>query len=129
MIKAYLVGISTQYENEDIEIRYRIFKDEKLLCEKSILQGYEKPLIVSHVALISLLRELEKYKDDEITIYINDAALSEQIRGTSTTKNKYVLKMARIVREQLIKFKSSVVVVDVSANYPELMVWNDILKF
>ncbi|GEM_PF-2750758 len=86
MIKAYLVGISTQYENEDIQIRYRIYKDQELICEKLIFQGYKKPLVVSHVALLTLLKELKKYMKHEIIIVINDAALNEQIRGTSTTR-------------------------------------------
>lgn len=128
MIEAYVVGISTHYENEDIEIRYRIYKDQELVCEKSIFQEFRKPLVVSHVALLNLLKELEKYMEDEIKIIINDAALNEQIRGTSKTKNKNVLKMATIVREELNKFKGSVIVKDVSANPTELMKWNDILQ-
>ncbi|SNT02497.1 hypothetical protein SAMN05446037_103414 [Anaerovirgula multivorans] len=128
MIKAYVVGISTHYENEDIEIRYRIYKDQELVCEKSIFQEFKKPLVVSHVALLTLLKELEKYTEYEITIVINDAALNEQIRGTSKTKNKDVLKMANIVREELNKFKGSVTVKDVSGNPAELMEWNDILQ-
>ena len=127
MIKAYLVGISTYYENEDIEIRYRIYKHQDLICEKSIFQEYEKPLVVSHVALLTLLKELEKYMGHEIIIIINDAALNEQIRGTSKTKNEGVLKMANLVREELNKFKGSIIVKDVSGNSAELSKWNDIL--
>ena len=128
MIKAYLVGISTLYENEDIQIRYRIYKAEELISEKMIYQGYQKPSVVSHIALLTLLKELKKYMDDEISIFINDAALNEQIRGTSTTKNADVMKMATKVREQLKRFKNSVTVQDVSANHKELMKWNDELK-
>ena len=129
MIKAYLVGISTQYENEDIQIRYRIYKDQELICEKLIFQGYKKPLVVSHAALLTLLKELKKYMKYEIIIIINDAALNEQIRGTSTTKNMDVQKMANKVREELNKFKSSVTIKDVSGNHTELVKWNDILQF
>lgn len=127
MIKAYLVGILTHYENEDIEIRYRIYKDQDLICEKTVFQDYEKPLVVSHVALLTLLKELEKYMGHEIIIIINDAALNEQIRGTSKTKNEGVLKMANLVREELNKFKGSIIVKDVSGNSAELSKWNDIL--
>ncbi|HVJ49974.1 hypothetical protein [Desulfitobacterium sp.] len=129
MIKAYLVGIATQYENEDIEIRYRIYQDEALVAEKSIFQAYEKPLVVSHVALLTLLKELKKYKDNEIIIIINDGALNEQIRGTSKTKKEFVQEMANRVREELNKFKGSVTVKDVSGNHVELEKWNDILRF
>jgi hypothetical protein len=127
MIKAYLVGISTQYENEDIQIRYRIFKDQELLCEKRIFQGYKKPSIVGSTAMLTLLQELKKYMENEIIIIINDAALNEQIRGTSTTKNVDVLKMAKKVREEINKFKGSVTIKDVSGNHAELVKWNDIL--
>lgn len=129
MIKAYLVGISTQYENEDIQIRYRIYKDQELICEKMILHGYTKPLVVSHVALLTLLKELKKYMECEIIIIINDAALNEQIRGTSTTKKPDVQKMAKKVREELNKFINSVTIKDVSGNHAELVKWNDILQF
>ena len=129
MIKAYLVGISTPYENEDIQILYRIYKDEELISEKKILQGYRKPSVVSHVALLTLLKELKKYIKDEIIIVINDAALNEQIRGTTTTKKAEVLKMANKVREELKKFNNSVTVKDVSRNHAELMQWNEELNF
>ncbi len=128
MIKAYVVGISTQFENEDIQIRYRIYKDEELICEKLIYKEYKKPLVVSHAALLTLLKELKKYMEYEITIMINDPALNEQIRGTSTTPNQYVLKMADRVKEGLNKFKSATVK-DVSGNHTELVKWNDILRF
>ncbi|SHK14852.1 hypothetical protein [Desulforamulus aeronauticus] len=129
MIKAYLVGISTPYENEDIQILYRIYQDEELLSEKKILKGYQKPLVVSHVALLTLLKELKKYIKDEIIIVINDAALNEQIRGTFTTKKAEVVKMANKVRDELKKFNNSVTVKDVSSNHAELMKWNDELNF
>lgn len=129
MIKAYLVGILTQYENEDIEIRYRIYQDEALVSEKSIFRAYEKPLVVSHVALLTLLKELKKYTDNEKIIIINDAALNEQIRGTSKTKKDYVQEMANRVINELNKFKGSITVKDVSGNPVELGKWNDILHF
>ena len=128
MIKAYLVGISTPYENEDIQILYRIYKDEVLISEKKILQRYQKPSVVSHVALLTLLKKLKKYIKDEIIIVINDAALNEQIRGTSTTQKAEVLKMANKVREELNKFDNSVTIKDVSRNHAELVKWNNELN-
>lgn len=128
MIKAYLAGITTQFENEDIQIKYNIYNEQELICEKRVFQGYRKPLVVSHTALLLLLKELKKYMKSDITIIINDAALNEQIRGTSTTKNMDVLKMANKVREELSKFQGSITIKDVSGNYAELVKWNDILK-
>jgi len=130
MIKAYLVGISTQIENEDIEVKYRIVKGEETILEKSILKEYKKPLVVTHAALLILLKELGKLnEDDEVVVVINDPALNEQIRGTSTTKNRDVIKMANKVRDELSKYKGTISVKDISGNHEELMEWNNQLKF
>lgn len=129
MIKAYLVGIGTPYENEDITVRYRVFKEESIILEKDLLMDYSKPLIVSHTALLTLMRDLEKLDENDILIIINDAALYEQIRGTSTTKNRDVLKMARIVKETLNKTKKTIKFKDVSGNQADFVEWNEKLKF
>ena len=68
MIKAYLAAIGAPYEGEDIEVRYCIYEGQELLCKESVFQEYQKPAVVGHVALVTLLRELEKYKDKEILI-------------------------------------------------------------
>ena len=127
MIKAYLAGISSQYEGEDIEVRYRIYEDQELLCKESVIMGYKKPAIVGQVALITLLKELEKYMGKEIVIIVNDAALSEIIRGTSTTQNMDVLKMVSKTREKMDRFKN-LVIKDVSGDYAELVKWNEVLQ-
>lgn len=129
MLKAYLVGIGTPYENEDITVRYRVFKEESIILEKDLLMDYSKPLIVSHTALLTLMRDLEKLDENDILIIINDAALFEQIRGTSTTKNRDVLKMARIVKETLNKTKKTIKFKDVSGNQADFVEWNEKLKF
>ncbi|QUH25892.1 hypothetical protein [Serpentinicella alkaliphila] len=129
MIKAYLVGIGTPYENEDITVRYRVLKDESIILEKDLLMDYSKPLIVSHTALLTLMRDLEKLDENDILIIINDAALFEQIRGTSTTKNRDVLKMARIVKETLNRTKKTIKFKDVSGNQADFIEWNEKLKF
>ena len=129
MLKAYLVGIGTPYENEDITVRYRVFKEESIILEKDLLMDYSKPLIVSHTALLTLMRDLEKLDENDILIIINDAALYEQIRGTSTTKNRDVLKMARIVKETLNKTKKTIKFKDVSGNQADFVEWNEKLKF
>ncbi len=128
MIKAYLAGISTYYEGEDIEIRYRIYEGEKLVTKTSIFKEYKKPAVVTMFALRALLKELEKHKDNEITIIVNDTALKEQINETTKTKNRDVLKMASLVREELKKFNNSITIKDISENKEELVKWNDVLQ-
>lgn len=128
MITAYVVGISGHYEGEDIEIRYSIYDNEEIVCKKSILKEYKKPAVVNLFVLIKLLEELEQYIDREIMIVMNDTAVNEQIRGTSTSKNKDVLKTASIAREKIKEFRNSVIIKDISNDQVELAKWNDILK-
>lgn len=127
MIKVYLAGISTLLESEDIEIRYCIFKNEELFIKQSVLLEYKKPAIVGQVALITLLKTLEEDFEEEITVLVNDAALYEFIKGTSTTKNMDVLKMAREMRKEMEKFKK-LEIIDVSQNRKELLKWDELLQ-
>jgi len=126
MIKAYLTGIASEYEGEDIEVRYSIFEDQNLLSRESIIMEYEKPSIVGQVALITLLTKLEKYIGKEIVVIVNDPALAEIIRGTSTTKNTEILKMADKTRKALTRFEN-IVITDVSKDRLELANWNETL--
>ncbi|QUH19732.1 hypothetical protein [Alkaliphilus sp. B6464] len=128
MITVYLTGISAYYEGEDIEIRYRIYNGEDLILKESLLKDYKKPAVVGPFALLTVLKELEKYQDDEITIIVNDPALNELIRGTSTTKNAGVLKMINMAKDRLNRFKNSIKIKDISNDKVELAKWDDILK-
>lgn len=129
MINAYVVGISNHYEGEDIEVRYSIYDDQELLSKRAFFKEYKKPLVVNHVALLTLLKDLKKYRGNEIVILINDASLDEQIRGTSQTKKTDVLKMASKVQGELDKFGGSVKIEDVSKNSIKLREWNERLRF
>jgi len=128
MITAYLTAIPSTYEGEDIEIRYSIYDDQELLHKDSVAMEYKKPAIVGQVALLTLLKELEPYKEKEISVIINDPALYEFVRGTSTTKNKDVLKMGRETRKELNKHEN-VTVKDVHGNRAELAIWNEAVSF
>ena len=126
MIEAYLAGIASQYEGENIEVRYSVYEDQKLLCKESVMMEYKKPAIVGQIALITLLKKLKKYMGKEIVIIISDAALYEIVRGTSTTKNSDVLKMASQTRKEFTKFRNTLIK-DVSKEHVELMKWNEVL--
>lgn len=128
MITAYLTAVPSNYEGEDIEIRYGIYEDEVLLHKDSVLLEYKKPAIVGQVALLTLLKALEKYSSREITIIINDPALYEFVRGTSTTKNKDVLKMGRETRKELNKHPN-VSVKDIHGDRTLLAIWKEALSF
>ncbi|MDR5660003.1 hypothetical protein RH915_10930 [Serpentinicella sp. ANB-PHB4] len=126
MISAFLEAVSTNYEGEDIEINYSIYDNDELVSKKTLLKDYKKPAIVGQFALIILLKELASYEKEgsEIKIFINDPALNELVRGTSGTKNKDVLKMARKVKEALDKFENPIIIKDVSIDSVEIAKWN-----
>ncbi len=128
MIKAYLAGISSLYEGEDIEVRYCIYEDQELISKESVILEYKKPAIVGEVALLTLLKELEKFKKKEITIIVNDAALCEFLRGTSTTKNRDILKLVKETQKKLSKFEK-VIINDISVNHRERANWNEELHW
>ena len=127
MINAYLTAISSIYEGEDIEIRYCIYEEQALLHKDTVIMEYKKPAIVGQVALLTLLKKLEEYPKTETTIIINDPALYEFVRGTSTTKNMDVLKMGRETRKQLNKHEN-VTVKDVQGDRTLLAKWNEALS-
>ena len=127
MINAYLEGIASQYEGEDIEVRYSIYEDQELLCKESFIIEYRKPAIVGQVALVKLLKELEKYIGKEIVVIISDPALYEIIRGTSTTKNRDVLEMAIETRKEYSRFEN-IIIKDVSEDRIELAKWYKALQ-
>ena len=126
MKTAYLTAIPSSYEGEDIEIRYGIYEDQVLLHKASVLLEYRKPAIVGQVALLTLLKALEAYPGEEISIILNDPALYEFVRGTSTTKNKDVLKMGRETRKELNKH-TNVTVKDIQGDRTLLTKWKEAL--
>ena len=127
MIKAYLAAFPTFYEGEDIEIRYSLFQDDRPIKKESIYLEYMKPAVVGLNSILTMLLKLEEYKDEEITIIMNDASLYEIIKGCSTTKNGDVLKMASKMKKQLVKFKS-LSFINVTKNKASLTDWKEILE-
>lgn len=127
MIKAYLAGIASLYEGEDIEIQYCIYDDLELICKKSVEMDYVKPAIVGQVAMKTLVNKLKKYMGKEIVVVVNDTVLYESIRGTLKTKNMDVLRMAKETRKKLAGFKN-LTIENVSADHIKLEKWVEALK-
>lgn len=123
MITAYLTAISSIMEGEDLEIRYSIYEDQNFIRKDTVVLDYQKPAIAGHVALLTMLKILDDYPDQTITVYINDPALNEFIKGTSTTKNKDVLKIGRETRKELNKH-SNITVQDIHDDRTLLTRWN-----
>lgn len=127
MIRAYLAGIASYYEGEDIEIQYSIYDDLELISKNSEKMDYVKPAIVGQVAMKILLSKLKKYMSKEIVVVVNDTVLYESIRGTLKTKNLEVLKMAKDARKKIAGFENFTIE-DVSADHVALGKWAEALK-
>lgn len=127
MIKAYVSGISSPYEGEDIEIRYAVFEDETLITKEFVFANYRKPGAVGAVALLKLLKVLGQYKQKDITIVINEPALYEFVEGTGNTKNVEIQKLVRDIRNELSKFEH-VMLREVSSRFKELEEWHEVLR-
>lgn len=124
MIKAYLAAIPSLYEGEDIEVRYTIFQDDILMKKEADYLEYEKPAVTGLISVLTLLRKLEKYKAQEIIVFINDPSLYEILIGRSTVKNGDVIKMAGKVKKQLDKFEE-LTFDDVYKNKDAMAVWKE----
>lgn len=127
MIKVYLAAFPMLYEGEDIEVRYSLFQDEIPVKKESIYSEYMKPAIVGMHSILTVLLKLEEYKHEEITVMINDASLHEIIKGSSTTKNGDVLKMASKMKKQLVKFEN-LSFINVTKDKASLAKWKEILE-
>lgn len=127
MIKAYLVGIPSFYEDEDIEVQYCIYEEATLVSKKTVVTNYVKPALVGQVALRVLLKELKKYIDQEIVIIINDNLLYESMKGILRTKKIDLIKKAAATRKIVAQYKN-ITIKDVSRAPMELENWNQALQ-
>ena len=127
MIKAYLTWISTPYEGEDIEVRYRIFEDGELILKESVLEEYQKPALCGLVSMTKLLKVLEKHIRKEIVVVINDGALFEMLNGTSRTKKEEVQYLGHKVRKAVDKFYD-IRIENISGDHLAIKEWSNILK-
>lgn len=127
MIKAYLAAFPMLYEGEDIEVRYVIYQDDVAIKKESLYIEYVKPTVVGLYSVLALLSKLEEFKEEEITIMINDSALNEIIKGACTTKNGDVLKMASKLKKQMTKFKN-LSFINVTKDKASLAKWKEIIE-
>ena len=127
MITAYLAGIPSPYEGEDIEVQYAIYEDSELLLKKSAPMDYITPVLVGQVALQRLIGELKPYKNKEVVVMVNDTILFESVKGILQTKNITLLRMAKDTRRQVDKF-ANLTIQNVTADATQLRLWIDALK-
>lgn len=123
MIKVYLSAIPSLYEGEDIEVRYSIYQDDKQLERETTHSDYVKPAVTGLISVMMVLNRIERYKKEEIVIYINDPSLYELVRGKSTTKNEPVIRHYQKTKRKLEKF-INLTFVNVSKDQEVLAEWN-----
>lgn len=128
MITIYLVGISSHYEGEDIEIRYRIFDGDELVNKGSMYREYKKPAVIGLYSLITLLKEVKEYRDKEVTIVVNDRLLQELIEGKTKAKKEDIIKLLNIAKGKIQEFNKPFVIKDVSGDKLGLAKWDEILR-
>ena len=74
-----------------------------------------------------MLRDLERYKKEEIIVYINDGSLYEAINATSGTKNREVLEKAKETRREIKRF-DALEIVNITGDYKKTLEWDQVLS-
>lgn len=128
MIKAYVVGIESLYEGEDIEIRYSIYKGDELIGRESFYDDYKKPILVTQLAIQETLKELAKFKQEEIELIINDGSTYSLLEETSMPKNQEAIRLAKVTRRKLKQF-NNLTLVNVSADHRQIEEWDSKITF
>lgn len=128
MIKAYVVGIESLYEGEDIEIRYSIYKGDELIGRESFYDDYKKPILVTQLAIQETLKELAKFKQEEIELIINDGSTYSLLEETSMPKNQEAIRLAKVTRRKLKQF-NNLTLVNVSADHKQIEEWDSKITF
>ncbi len=128
MKRLYVEGIPSYHVMEEMHFKYVLYDGEEAAATKEVYHEYRKPALVGLYSIILLMKEFPELKDVEVQVIVNDGALLEQIRGTSTTKNKDILKVAELCRKQLDKFGGKISLISVAGKHEEMVKWESSLK-
>lgn len=128
MKQLYVEGIPSYHVEEEMYFKYVLYDGEDLVVTKDVYHEYRKPALVGLYSIILLMKEFPELKNEEVQVIVNEGALLEQIRGTSTTKNKDILKVAELCRKQLDKFGGKITLVSVAGKHEEMVKWESSLK-
>lgn len=124
MLSVYLVGIPTYHESDEVTVKYVVYNENnEKLKRDTRYTSYKKPVLVGMYALMMLLKEIKEYEKEDITVYVNDGALVEQVQRTTTTKNRDVLKVAELTRKHIRKFNPKLKLHSVAGNFEEMKDW------
>lgn len=125
MKNIYFKVIPAYQETEEMVFTYAVYDEEEKLVEKKVLyHDYRKPVLASLFAVSSILKELKPYRSEEIVLIVNDGALIDELNGTTQTKNRNVLKIAELTRNNVRKFSDTITFKSVAGNYEEKLDWD-----
>ncbi len=119
----YALGTPAYHEQDEMVFKYVVYDQEKVVSEKTVYHEYRKPSIVGLYTILLLLKEIPEYKTEEVTIIVNDGAILEQIKGTTTTKNTDILKVAKLCRNNLRSYSSTISIESVAGTYKGKLDW------
>lgn len=124
MYTIYLLTTPAYHESEDMVFRYVMYDDEeKVVKDGEIEHPYRKPLLTGMYGIMEVLKAIPEYKRESITFVVNDGALVEQVKGTTTTKNKDVLKVAQLTNKHMDKFSDTILIKSVAGDHDRMKEW------
>lgn len=128
-MKNIYVKVTPAYqETEELVFTYAVYDEEKLIEKKVLYHDYRKPVLASLFAVSSILKELRPYRSEELVVIFNDGALIDEINGTTQTKNRDVLKVAELTRNNIRKFSDTISFISVAGNHTAKLNWNSKLS-
>lgn len=123
MKRMYVEGMPSYHEMDEMMFKYALYEDEELLETKTVYHDYRKPALTGLYSIILLMKEFPGLKSQELEVVVNDGALREQIKGTSTTKNRDIIKVAELCRKHLDKFGGKIKIHSVAGNHEGKLDW------
>ncbi len=124
MYTIYLLTTPAYHEVEGMVFRYVMYDEQENVVKSGELEHpYRKPLLTGMYGIMEVLKAIPEYKREAITFIVNDGALVEQVNGTTTTKNRDVLKVAHLTNKHMNKFSGRIVIKSVSGNHEQMKEW------
>lgn len=128
MKKIYILETPAYHEMDEMLFKYAVYENDVLVETREVYHEYRKPMLAGLYSIIILMKEFPQYKNQPLEIIINNGALAEQIKGTSTTKNKDIIKVAELVRKQIGKYSSQLEIRSVAGNHDDMVEWKEKLE-
>lgn len=128
MIKIYVLATPAYHEDEEMVFKFAVYKNEKFLKSKTIYHEYRKPVLTGLYSILILLKEFPEFRKDDVQVIVHEGAMIEQLKGTTTTKNGNILKVAELVQKHLGKYSNKIEIVSVAGNHQEKLEWERMLN-